>query len=168
MVLLTGADGVRSTAKGILIRENQVLLNRCRDRYNGEDDYFSLPGGGQEKYEPLEDTLRREMLEETGYRVRNVRFAGLYEEICDDMQYRREYPQYSHKMFYFFLCEPDGDVRVPCSEMDDSQICSEWVPVESLSRLNILPRTLGEHILGMIADKGPFYLGTGRTPAPHG
>jgi len=51
LVLMTGADGVRSTAKGILVHEGKVLLNRCRDKYNG--DYFSLPGGGQEKYETL-------------------------------------------------------------------------------------------------------------------
>lgn len=167
MLLLTGADGVRSTAKGILLCGGKVLLNRCRDSYNGDEDYYALPGGGQEKYESIEETLKREMLEETGYRVGGIRFAGLYEEICDDLEYRRDYPQYSHKMYHFFLCKPEGEQAACPQEMDGDQICSEWIAIKALPSLRILPGPLGAHIMEMIEGK-TVYLGTGRTPEPHG
>ncbi|MBQ3223620.1 MAG: NUDIX domain-containing protein [Clostridia bacterium] len=163
---MTGADGVRSTAKGILVHESMVLLNRCRDQYNG--DYFCLPGGGQEKYETLAETLRREMLEETGYRVTNLRFAGLFEEICDDEGYRREYPQYSHKMYHFFVCAPESLERAEVTEMDDSQLACEWFPIETLDGLNIHPRALGAHLREMIECKTPLFLGSEHAPLPHG
>ena len=166
MVLLTGADGVRSTAKGILVENGKVLLNRCRDKYNG--DYYSLPGGGQEKYEDIEDSLRREMLEETGYRVTGIRFAGLFEEICDDAEYRREYPQYSHKMYHFFVCRPESMLREAVTEMDDSQLSCDWVPVEELSSLNIHPRVLGKNLRAMIEHETPLFLGTDHVSLPHG
>ena len=40
---------VRSTAKAIIIHNDKILLNKCYDKNNGH--YYSLPGGGQEKYE---------------------------------------------------------------------------------------------------------------------
>ena len=55
---------VRSTAKAIIIDNNKVLLNKCYDKYNG--DYYSLPGGGQDKYESIYDAVLRECKEETG------------------------------------------------------------------------------------------------------
>lgn len=166
LMRMTGVDGVRSTAKGILVHEGKVLLNRCRDRYNG--DYYSLPGGGQEKYETLFEALRREMLEETGYRVTDIRFAGLFEEICDDEEYRREYPQYSHKMYHFFLCAPESLERTAVTEMDDSQIESEWVEIDRLGDLVIRPLPLGRCIQDLIAGKGPMFLGSDHVSLPHG
>jgi 8-oxo-dGTP diphosphatase len=38
-----------------------------------------LPGGSVERNERLEDAARRELFEETGYRVRDLRFVALYE-----------------------------------------------------------------------------------------
>ena len=163
---MTGVDGVRSTAKGILVHEGKVLLNRCRDKYNG--DYFSLPGGGQEKYETLGEALKREMLEETGYSVTCLRFAGLFEEICDDEEYRREYPQYSHKMYHFFVCSPESMQRTHVTEMDDSQLESEWHSFDELDSLNIHPKALGAHLRRMIECETPLFLGSDHVSLPHG
>ncbi|HRX58388.1 MAG TPA: NUDIX domain-containing protein, partial [Eubacteriales bacterium] len=94
--------GVRSAAKAIILDGDKVLLNKCRDEPNG--DYYSLPGGGQEKYETLFEALVRECREETGYRVEPLRFAALMEEICDDPFIRETYPDYAHKMLHIFVC----------------------------------------------------------------
>ena len=81
---------IRSTAKAIVVDHGRVLLNLCRDQWNGE--YYTLPGGGQETYETIAQALVRECREETGYTVRPVRFAALCEEICDDPLMREQYP----------------------------------------------------------------------------
>ena len=55
--------GVRSTAKAIIINKDKVLLNKCFDKHNGE--YYSLPGGGQQTFETLQEAVIRECFEET-------------------------------------------------------------------------------------------------------
>lgn len=71
---------VRSTVKAIVLHDDSVLLNRCRDVNNGE--YYSLPGGGQEQYETLAGQFTANAWEETGYSVEPIRFCALMEEIC--------------------------------------------------------------------------------------
>lgn len=70
---------IRSTAKAVIINNDKILLNKCYDEYYG--DYYSLPGGGQHTYETLQEAIVRECLEETGYKVKVVRFSALFEEI---------------------------------------------------------------------------------------
>ena len=56
---------IRCASKAIIIEKGFVLLNRCK----GEDGdiYYDLPGGGQKQYESMEQTVIREVKEETGY-----------------------------------------------------------------------------------------------------
>ena len=56
---------VRSAAKAIILRDGKVLLNCCRTEAG--EVYYDLPGGGQKAYEPMEETVVREVAEETGY-----------------------------------------------------------------------------------------------------
>ena len=92
---------VRSTAKAIIIDNDKVLLNKCYDKFNG--NYYSLPGGGQDKYESIYDAVIRECKEETGYNVTPVRFCGICEEICDNEETRKFYSQYAHKLYHIFI-----------------------------------------------------------------
>ncbi len=116
---------IRSTAKAIVVDRGRVLLNLCQDQWNGE--YYTLPGGGQETYETIAQALVRECREETGYTVRPIRFAALYEEICDDPLMREQYPTYAHKMLHIFLCELASSERQEPTEVDDFQLSCQWV-----------------------------------------
>ena len=52
---------------GVCIREGRILcIRKTRGPYRGR---FDLPGGTPEEGESLVETLRREMLEETGFQV---------------------------------------------------------------------------------------------------
>lgn len=85
-------DFIRSTAKAIIVKDGKVLLNRCMGERIGE--YYSLPGGGQHRFEPLEDAVRRECLEETGLHVRVLRLVAVCEEIWDSEEMRQAHPKY--------------------------------------------------------------------------
>ncbi len=123
--------GIRSTAKAIIINSGKILVNSCYDKFNGE--YFSLPGGGQNEYETMYDAVIRECLEETGYTVSPVRFAALCEEICDDNDFRKERPEYAHKMYHIFVCKlTDEKVKTP-TEQDSAQTGSEWVDINHIA-----------------------------------
>lgn len=43
-----------------------------------------MPGGHLELYESFEDTARREVTEETGMKIKNVRFGGVTNDIFAD------------------------------------------------------------------------------------
>lgn len=157
---------VRSTVKAIILHEGKVLLNRCRDANNGE--YYSLPGGGQEQFETMAEALHRECLEETGYSVEMVRFAALMEEICLDPFIREHYLQYAHKMLHIFVCRLTTLQRVEPTETDDLQISIDWVPVEEVPNINLLPKEVRENFSRLIAEDTPQFLGSAYLEHNHG
>jgi ADP-ribose pyrophosphatase YjhB (NUDIX family) len=72
-------------ASGLIVRDGKVLLiKRGKEPYK---DHWSLPGGGIERGERIRDTVRREVLEETGLQVEVGRVAGYREEILADGHY---------------------------------------------------------------------------------
>ncbi len=157
---------VRSTVKAIILHQGSVLLNRCRDENNGE--YYSLPGGGQEQYETMEEALKRECLEETGYQIEPERFAALMEEICLDPFIRETYPQYAHKMLHVFICKLSSETRIEPTGTDDLQIAVEWVPVGEISLKNLLPIQVKEHFNELTGEEVPQYLGSVYLEHNHG
>lgn len=158
--------GIRNTAKAMIIRGESILLNRCRDENNGE--YYSLPGGGQNQYETMNQALIRECLEETGHKVTIVRFAALCEEICSDEGFRKKYPDYAHKMYHIFVCEIEQENCVKPTEVDDMQIGSEWVSFEQLKNIKLLPALLGKNIISLLKTDMPQFLGSEYIERNHG
>ena len=61
----------RNSAKAVVINNGKLLVNRCHSRFG---EYFTLPGGGQRTGEMLTETVRRELLEETGYTAADMQF----------------------------------------------------------------------------------------------
>ena len=157
---------VRSTVKAIILHEGKVLLNRCKDPFNGE--YYSLPGGGQQQFETMAEALYRECLEETGYSVEPVRFAALMEEICLDPFIREHYLQYAHKMLHLFVCRLSSTERIEPTEIDESQIAIEWVPVEDVQNSNLLPKEVRAAFTRLISEEAPQFLGSIQLEFNHG
>jgi 8-oxo-dGTP diphosphatase len=157
---------IRSTAKAIILNKDKVLLNKCFDEYNGE--YYSLPGGGQHTYETLQEAVIRECVEETGYCVIPKKFIALCEEICENPKTRELCPEYIHKMYHIFLCELVGEVAKNPTEIDEMQVCSEWVDIEHLDKIRLLPNALNENIGKIIKSEIPMFLGAERIQYNHG
>lgn len=158
--------GVRSTVKAIILQNDEVLLNKCFDRNNGE--YYSLPGGGQQQGETLAEALRRECLEETGYFVEPVRFVALMEEVCLDPFILERYAEYAHKMLHIFVCRLTETERIQPTETDVSQIAVEWVPVVEVESRNLLPKQVKEAFRGLISQDCPKFLGSVYLEHNHG
>jgi len=63
-------------------RKDQILLvKRGKPPAKGE---WSLPGGGQELGETVEETARREVREETGCEIGDLKFLGVFDSIERD------------------------------------------------------------------------------------
>ncbi len=157
---------IRSAAKAVVVNDGKILLNACRDRHNGE--YYSLPGGGQNQYEPLRDTVVRECLEETGYTVVPVRLVTMCEQICLDEAFRRTHPDYAHRILHIFLCALADNERKAPTEEDSAQVACEWVDILSLDKIRLLPTAVGEHIDEIVDGSVPPFLGTEFLAHNHG
>jgi ADP-ribose pyrophosphatase YjhB (NUDIX family) len=66
---------LRVAAYAVCVRDGQILLARSPGP-DGTPEWV-LPGGGMEHGEDPYDTVRREVAEETGYRIRVTGFLGV-------------------------------------------------------------------------------------------
>ena len=152
-------ENIRSTAKAIILRDGKVLLNRSMGERIGE--YYSLPGGGQHRFEALEDAVRRECLEETGLHVKILRLAAVCEEIWESPEMREAHPDYCHRMLQIFLCEIDESYPPEeAKELDYQMIEAVWVPLNEVDALPLEPRPLTKQMRAVIDGTAPLFLGT--------
>lgn len=112
----------------LVTRPGEVLLTR---KENWAPNRYSLVAGFQEFGESLEETAEREVAEETGVAVRNVRYLGSQ---C--------WPFPSQVMIGFVAEYAGGDIRVDTTELADAR----WFPVDHLP---VLPpkRSIARYIL---------------------
>lgn len=149
---------IRNVSKAIIIDGGRVLLNR----HEGADIgvYYSMPGGGQNKYETIEECLVRECAEETGYSVVPGDCVAIYEEIYASEETRLNMPKHSHKVMHIFRCSLSGEERGEATETDSGQLGSEWVDIGALSSDKLVPPYVGENFIRLIETEHPIYLGT--------
>ena len=108
-----------------LLKDDKILLiRRANEPYKGE---ITIPGGRKRRGESLKEACVREMLEETGYVLKNVNFAGIL-HVCrkdDPIEYVSNY----------FVCRDfEGELR----DSDEGGLL--WVNVEeSLTLAGIHP-----------------------------
>jgi 8-oxo-dGTP diphosphatase len=114
---------------GVVIHGNRVLLiRRGREPLKGE---WSIPGGMLELGESLEDGVKREVLEETGLKVRPLKVLTVFDRI----QKNGERVQY-HYVIVDYVCRPTGGRLKSGSDVLDAR----WVEREELARYQITPK----------------------------
>ena len=93
---------------------------------------YVVPGGHVELGETLEAALRREVAEETGLAIRDIRFVCTQEFIYDPAFW-----QPRHFIFFDFACRAD-QTEV---QLNDEAEAYVWAPVDEALRLPIEPYT---------------------------
>ena len=119
-----GSQFTRLTARAIVIKNNKILL-----MYTSRYEDYSLPGGGVDEGESIEQGLIRELSEETGAQQINVVKAfGLYEE------YRPWYKDdfdIIHIKSYCFVCniaDEFGKAQLEHYEQQNG-MTAKWVDI---------------------------------------
>lgn len=111
------AEHIRHACRGILLNGDNVLL--C---YESNTKQYIIPGGGVEKDESLEQCCEREMLEETGLKVKPVNYYLEIEEHFSDW----------HHFNHYFICElilDTGERHLTKAEEDAGYVI-EWLPLK--------------------------------------
>jgi 8-oxo-dGTP pyrophosphatase MutT (NUDIX family) len=115
----------KNTARGIVVHDGHILL---MERWRGQLHYFSIPGGGIEPGETAEQTVLREILEETSLRV-DVERQVL--EMRDD--------GFTHKIYLcrYISGEPHLPDHAPeaVHMTENNRFRPGWVPLDKLPHL---------------------------------
>ncbi|KKS38111.1 MAG: hypothetical protein A3G49_00135 [Candidatus Sungbacteria bacterium RIFCSPLOWO2_12_FULL_41_11] len=110
----------REAARAIVFDKdgNVALLNVTKKNYH------KLPGGGIEEGEDIETALRREVLEEIGCSIENIRELGIIEKYRNNLKI--------HQISYCYIADVVGDKGLPNfvgDEIDDG-FQPEWMKLE--------------------------------------
>ncbi len=120
----------------LIFRRGRILLvERGRDPLKG---YWSLPGGLVEIGERLEEAVAREVLEETGLRVKPSRTFEVFERIMCDESGRAEY----HYVLVDYVCKVMGGRKAGQLRAGDDVSRVEWARLEKLDGYRITEGTV--------------------------
>ena len=125
MITCTFEDGGKGTLRhvvfnAIAVKDNKVLLEKRAERLT-EGGKWSLIGGFLNKDENIEQRVRREAFEETGYRINNL----VLFRIIDNPKRRNEDRQ---TIAFVYTCE----VGEKEGEPDDESTDIQWFDLENL------------------------------------
>ena len=136
-------ENIVKIARGIIVNDEKILL--CHNLTGG---HYFLPGGHVEVGETPEETLKREMVEETGLEVTKIKF------LLDFPNIFLKNGANIKEVATIFLA------KIASKEVVSKEdwIAFEWVPVESLTVINFKPTESGPDILKSIEDNKPFWL----------
>ena len=105
-----GKFDFRETCFGICEINNKILLVK-------KDNQYSLVGGGREKNESMEECLRREFLEETGYQLKIIKPFVIVD--CFWLA-ANKYPMES--LANIFIVEVDETTKIDALEKEEHQL----------------------------------------------
>ncbi len=115
----------------VLDADRVLLVKRGHAPLKGQ---WSLPGGGVETGETLEQAIAREVLEETGLTIEVGPIVEVLDRISRDADGRVEH----HFVLIDFVCRAVGGLLRSASDADDAM----WAPVSDLARYEVAPVTV--------------------------
>lgn len=142
-------EGVRFVYRvsGVAIIDGRVLVHQ----FEGEDDFYVLPGGRVDVREPAEEALAREMREELGCEVRVGRLLWVIDNL-----FTHKGVDHHELGLIFEITLPEGSLQASGEpwtgteedlDMADGaglELYFQWKPVEDLATLDIKPSCLRE------------------------
>jgi 8-oxo-dGTP pyrophosphatase MutT (NUDIX family) len=145
----------RNSAKAIIIKNGCLLtLKNC----DLEDDWYLLPGGGQNPGETLKEALRRECMEEIGIDVSVGRLRYIREFIGKNHEFS-EHDGDAHQVEFMLECEFDDEQPPKLGKNPDVyQVDIAWLPINEIDEYRIYPKLLCDLLLSEI-DIDNTYLG---------
>lgn len=139
---------IRNSAKGLIIKDNKMLAIKIRE---GKEEWYILPGGGQDSTELLSEAVCREVAEEVGIRVKVEKLVFVIEGVNGEKH---------HRVDLVFLCEYIDKIENITLHEDMNQVGYEWLDIKTLNHSTLYPSKLRRQIMNLYEGKEyTIYLG---------
>ncbi len=139
---------IRNSAKALIIRDGKMAAIKIRD---GGEEWYIMPGGGQESEETLQEAVCREVAEELGIHVRCKELLFVVEGVHGER---------FHRVDLVFHCEFINEIPHAVLQNDTNQVGVEWLDISALNLQPLYPSKLRRQIMNFYDGK-PYkvYLG---------
>lgn len=115
----------------LLVRDNTLLL--IKRKYNPDAGYWSIPGGHLDLGEEVQIAAEREAYEETGFKVKVTKLAGIIDKIMYDQDGKIEY---HYVLLNYFVEQIEGD-KNQAPVPDDDALDARFVLFEQLKNYKL-------------------------------
>ena len=132
---------IRTSAKAVIIQNGKLLAIKLND---GKEEWYILPGGGQDSEEMLPQTVEREVREEAGIKVKCKELLFVIEGVHGES---------FHRIDLVFLCDYLGKDQNTTLYSDTNQIGFDWLDLSILNRLPLFPSKLRRPIMNFYEGK---------------
>ena len=126
---------------GVCFQDGKLL---CIEKTRGPYQHrYDLPGGSQELGEGLTETLKREVLEETGYALSDYSNPRIYDVLVQEE--RQDFAVHHIMAFYDIVLDFGSSQKSLPQEVNDGSNDSAnaiWLPIEQMTEENTSPLVL--------------------------
>ena len=134
-----------------LIEKNGKILFQKRKN----DLVWALPGGKIRVLEKLDDGIRREIFEELGVGIKNLKMASVTENFFNDKDKK------VHQYIFTYKCELDSDKNDDKIEFDsieeNKNVIYRWIEKSKIDDFEIRPDNIKKHIEKVEKGEMSFY-----------
>lgn len=125
-------------AAGVIIHNNKILAHK-----NTNSDHYALIGGRVEIGENSEDTVKREIMEETGKEVETIGYISTIENFFEMQGKKYHEIMFIHKVE--FINQQDKQIQETIKNIEGKDYLQyEWLDIEKIDQYNILPKIIKE------------------------
>jgi len=137
-------EKIHLLVRALILKDNQILLAK------GVGSKFTfLPGGHIEAGESAKKSLKRELQEEMGIKVRVGKYLGVLEHSFSLGK------SFQHEINHVFLVDlSDGNKKI---ESKEDHLHFIWVNIDELEKNNLEPSPLKKIIPKIIKNKNFFF-----------
>ncbi len=132
---------IRNAAKALIIKDDKMLAIKISD---GKEEWYIMPGGGQDVEELLPEAVCREVAEEMGLRVEVKDLAFVIEGV---------HGENFHRVDLVFLCEYKGEIENVALQSDTNQVGYDWLDIKTLNTTPLYPSKLRRQIMNLHEGK---------------
>lgn len=139
---------IRNSAKALIIKDGKMLAIKISD---SSEEWYIMPGGGQESEERLDSAVCREVAEELGIEITPTDLVFVIEGI---------HGEGFHRVDLVFLCQYVRELPHAALHSDQNQVGWDWLDIQTLNHAPLYPSKLRRQIMNLYEGK-PYssYLG---------
>lgn len=139
---------IRNAAKALIIHDDKMLAIKISD---GKEEWYIMPGGGQDAQELLSDAVCREVAEELGLQVEVKDLVFVIEGLRGEN---------FHRVDLVFRCKCIGKIENAALQADTNQVGYAWLDIKTLNTAPLYPSKLRRQIMNLYEGKDyRVYLG---------